>query len=85
MGNPRVVLLDEPSEGLAPVIVRALGEQIAALKREGLTILLSEQNLKFAARLADRAYIIEKGMIRFDGPMAALMADEALRRQYLTV
>lgn len=85
MGNPRVVLLDEPSEGLAPVIVRALGEQIAALKREGLTILLSEQNLKFAARLADRAYIIEKGLIRFDGPMAALMADEELRRKYLTV
>jgi branched-chain amino acid transport system ATP-binding protein len=85
MGNPRVLLLDEPSEGLAPVIVRALGEQIAALKREGLTILLSEQNLRFAARLADRAYIIEKGEIRFDGPMAALMEDEALRRRYLTV
>ena len=85
MGNPRVLLLDEPSEGLAPVIVRALGDQIAALKREGLTILLSEQNLKFAARLADRAYIIEKGQVRFDGSMAALMADEALRRKYLTV
>jgi len=85
MGNPRVLLLDEPSEGLAPVIVRALGDQIAALKREGLTILLSEQNLKFAARLADRAYIIEKGEIRFDGPMAALMGDEELRRKYLTV
>ena len=85
MGNPRVVLLDEPSEGLAPVIVQALGEQIAALRREGLTILLSEQNLKFAARLADRAYIIEKGLIRFGGPMAALMADEELRRKYLTV
>ncbi len=85
MGNPRVLLLDEPSEGLAPVIVRALGEQIAALKREGLTILLSEQNLKVAARLADRAYIIEKGEIRFDGPMAALMSDEGLRRKYLTV
>ena len=85
MGNPRVLLLDEPSEGLAPVIVRALGDQIAALKREGLTILLSEQNLKFAARLADRAYIIEKGQIRFDGPMATLMADEGLRRKYLTV
>jgi branched-chain amino acid transport system ATP-binding protein len=67
------------------VIVRALGDQIAALKREGLTILLSEQNLKFAARLADRAYIIEKGEIRFDGPMRQLMADEALRRKYLTV
>ena len=85
MGNPRVLLLDEPSEGLAPVIVRALGEQVAALKREGLTILLSEQNLKFAARLADRAYIIEKGEIRFDGPMARLIGDEALRRKYLTV
>ena len=85
MGNPRLLLLDEPSEGLAPVIVRALGDQIAALKREGLTILLSEQNLKFAARLADRVYVIEKGEIRFDGPMVALMADEALRRKHLTV
>jgi branched-chain amino acid transport system ATP-binding protein len=85
MGNPRVLLLDEPSEGLAPVIVRALADQIAALKREGLTILLCEQNLKFAARLADRAYIIEKGEIRFDGPMSGLMGDEALRRRYLTV
>ncbi len=85
MGNPRLLLLDEPSEGLAPVIVRALADQIVALKREGLTILLSEQNLKFAARLADRAYIIEKGLIRFAGPMAELLADEALRRAYLTV
>ncbi|HEX7788100.1 MAG TPA: ABC transporter ATP-binding protein [Methylomirabilota bacterium] len=85
MGNPRLLLLDEPSEGLAPVIVRALADQIVALKQEGLTILLSEQNLKFAARLADRAYIIEKGQIRFDGPMATLMADEELRRKYLTV
>jgi branched-chain amino acid transport system ATP-binding protein len=85
MGNPRLLLLDEPSEGLAPVIVRALGDQIAALKREGLTILLSEQNLRFAARLADRVYIIEKGLVRFDGPMTALMADETLRRRYLTV
>ncbi|HET8577579.1 MAG TPA: ABC transporter ATP-binding protein [Methylomirabilota bacterium] len=85
MGNPRLLLLDEPSEGLAPVIVKALGEQIAALKREGLTILLSEQNLKFAARLADRAYIIEKGQIRYDGTMQRLLADEAIRRAYLTV
>ena len=85
MGNPRLLLLDEPSEGLAPVIVRALADQIVALKQEGLTILLSEQNLKFAARLADRAYIIEKGQIRFDGPMATLMADQELRRKYLTV
>jgi len=85
MGNPRLLLLDEPSEGLAPVVVRALGEQIAALKREGLTIVLSEQNLKFASRLADRAYIIERGLIRFGGAMADLLADEALRRAYLSV
>ena len=85
MGNPRLLLLDEPSEGLAPVIVKALAEQITALKREGLTILLSEQNLKFAARLADRAYIIEKGQIRFEGPMRRLVEDEAIRRAYLTV
>ncbi len=85
MGNPRILLLDEPSEGLAPVIVQALGHQIAALKREGLTILLSEQNLKFASRLADRAYIIEKGQIRWEGAMARLLEDEAARRAYLTV
>ena len=85
MGGPRVLLLDEPSEGLAPVIVRALGEQVAALKRAGLTILLSEQNLRFAARLADRAYIIENGLIRWEGPMRAVLEDERLRRAYLTV
>ena len=85
MGNPRLLLLDEPSEGLAPVIVRALGEQIAALKRDGLTILLSEQNLKFAAKLADRAYIIEKGEIRFEGAMRELLENESIRRAYLTV
>jgi branched-chain amino acid transport system ATP-binding protein len=83
--EPRVLLLDEPSEGLAPVIVRRLGDAIAALKREGLTIVLSEQNVKFARRLADRAYIIEKGEIKFEGAMAALDADESLRRAYLGV
>jgi branched-chain amino acid transport system ATP-binding protein len=85
MGDPRVLLLDEPSEGLAPVVVRALVDQIAALKGEGLTILLSEQNVHFAARLADRAYIIERGEIRFEGPMRTLLEDEAMRRAYLTV
>jgi branched-chain amino acid transport system ATP-binding protein len=85
MGNPRLLLLDEPSEGLAPVIVRALVQQVAALKREGLTILLSEQNLAFAARLADRAYVIERGQIRFAGAMQTLLADEGIRRAYLSV
>ena len=85
MGNPRILLLDEPSEGLAPVIVQALGQQITALRHEGLTIVLSEQNLKFAARLADRAYIIEKGEIRWEGAMGRLLEDEGVRRAYLTV
>ncbi len=85
MGGPRLLLLDEPSEGLAPVVVRALGERIATLKREGLTIVLSEPNLQFARRLADRAYIIEKGEIRFGGTIAELDADESVRRAYLAV
>jgi len=85
MTGPRLLLLDEPSEGLAPVVVKALAENIAALKRDGLTILLSEQNLAFARRLADRAYIIEKGEIKFEGTFAALDADAELRRTYLSV
>jgi branched-chain amino acid transport system ATP-binding protein len=85
MTNPRLLLLDEPSEGLAPVVVRALGENIAALKGRGLTILLSEQNVKFARRLADRAYILEKGQIKFEGSFGRLDVDESLRRAYLGV
>jgi len=85
MTGPRVLLLDEPSEGLAPVVVQTLADNIAALKGQGLTIVMAEQNAKFARRLADRAYIIEKGQIRFDGSMAALDADESLRRAYLAV
>jgi branched-chain amino acid transport system ATP-binding protein len=85
MTGPRLLLLDEPSEGLAPVVVKTLADNIAALKREGLTILLSEQNLAFARRLADRAYIIEKGEIKFEGTFAALDADAELRRTYLSV
>jgi branched-chain amino acid transport system ATP-binding protein len=85
MTGPRLLLLDEPSEGLAPVVVKALAENILALKREGLTILLSEQSLGFARRLADRAYIIEKGEIKFEGPFAALDRDTELRRTYLSV
>jgi branched-chain amino acid transport system ATP-binding protein len=83
--DPRLLLLDEPSEGLAPVIVRRLGDAIVALKGEGLTIVLSEQNVKFARRLADRAYIIEKGQIKFAGPIAELDASESIRRGYLGV
>jgi branched-chain amino acid transport system ATP-binding protein len=85
MGNPAAILLDEPSEGLAPVIVEAMARAIGELKREGLAVLLSEQNLHFAAQVADRAYIIEKGRIRYSGTMAELAADESVRAAYLTV
>lgn len=85
MGNPAAVLLDEPSEGLAPVIVEQMGRTVAELKREGLTVLLSEQNLQFAGALADRAYVIESGHLRFEGPMRDLLADESLRKAYLSV
>src|SRR3954469_10329821 len=79
MGNPDAVLLDEPSEGLAPVIVELMAEAVLAMKREGLAVLLSEQNLAFAAAVADTAYLIERGEIRYSGPMAAVAVDEALR------
>jgi len=85
MGNPRLILLDEPSEGLAPVIVEQMGQAITKLKREGLTVVLSEQNLRFATWVSDRALIIEKGRIQFDGTMAALSASESTRQAYLSV
>ena len=83
MGNPLALLLDEPSEGLAPVIVDGLAQAILELKREGLCVLLAEQNLRFARRIADRACILETGQLRHDGAMAALEADPALRERFL--
>ena len=85
MGNPSTVLLDEPSEGLSPLIVEQMAHTIRDLKREGLSVLLSEQNLHFAQLVADRAYIIETGQIRYSGTMAELAADEGVREQYLSV
>ena len=85
VGNPACILLDEPSEGVAPVIVDQMAEAIRGLKKAGVAILLSEQNLHFAAEVADRAYIIEKGQIRFQGTMAQLSANEKVRAQYLAV
>ena len=83
MGNPDLLLLDEPSEGLAPLVVRDLGAQIQRLKDEGMTILLCEQNAKFAAGLSNRAYILEKGHVRFGGTIAELQENEEIRQQYL--
>jgi branched-chain amino acid transport system ATP-binding protein len=85
MGNPEMLLLDEPSEGLAPLVVDHLHEQIARLKAEGLTILLAEQNVEFSLTLADRVYVLEKGSIRFSGPAARLREDEALRHELLAL
>ena len=85
MGNPRCVLLDEPSEGLAPLIVEQMATTIRTLKAEGLSVVLSEQNLHFSAMVADRAVIIEKGRVRFCGTMADLRAGDAARTQYLSV
>jgi len=83
MGNPRLVLLDEPSEGLAPVIVRQMTDAILALKREGVTVLLAEQNLRFAVGVADHAAVIEKGRIVWTGPLDTLRQDAALRAEHL--
>ena len=83
MGQPYLVLLDEPSEGVAPVIVEQMARTILELKAQGIGILLSEQNLPFAEVVADRAYVLEKGQIVHQAPMAELVADEAVRKQYL--
>jgi branched-chain amino acid transport system ATP-binding protein len=85
MGNPSLVLLDEPSEGLAPKIVEQMAAAIIAMKREGLAMVISEQNLHFARLISDRAYIIEKGRVRFSGTIGEIDADEAIRDAYLAV
>jgi branched-chain amino acid transport system ATP-binding protein len=84
-GNPSCILLDEPSEGLAPVIVDQLAATLRALKAAGVAILLSEQNWRLASMIADRAYVIEKGRIRFTGTLAELAADAEARQRYLAV
>jgi branched-chain amino acid transport system ATP-binding protein len=85
MGNPELLLLDEPSEGLAPLVVEHLKEQIGRLKSEGLTILLAEQNIAFSLDLADRVYVLEKGHIRFDGTAREFRDNDAVRQQYLAL
>lgn len=85
MGNPFLVLLDEPSEGVAPVIVEQMAHMILALKAQGVSILLSEQNMHFAELVSDRAYVLEKGQMRYTGSMAELAANEEVRRAYLSV
>src|SRR5512138_19633 len=85
MGNPRVLLLDEPSEGLAPMIVSEVGRTIARLKAEGQSIVLVEQNIKLAFELADEVVILNTGRVAFSGPVAAVRDNEALITQHLGV
>lgn len=85
MGNPEVLLLDEPVEGLAPLIVRMLGNQILELKKTGLPIIFSEQNILFATHVSSRAYVISKGKIHYQGTMEELQTNEEVKQQYLMV
>jgi len=85
MGNPELLLLDEPTEGLAPMLVLALETQIKKLKETGLTVLLAEQNVRSALRLGDRGYIIDNGQIRYQGSIEELKENEEIRKRYLLV
>jgi len=85
MGNPLLLMLDEPSEGVAPVIVEQMAHMITTLKQQGLAILLSEQNLHFAQLVCDRAYVLEQGQIRFNGTMQALAANDEVQQNYLSL
>jgi len=85
MGNPELLLLDEPMEGLAPLIVKMLEDQIKGLRREGLTILLTEQNVRSAIKVSDRCYVIDKGTVHFQGSIDEFEANEEIRRTYLGV
>lgn len=83
MGHPLLLLLDEPSEGVAPLIVEKMAAMVLSLKARGVSVLLSEQNIHFASQVADRAYVLEHGALRFAGTMQALLGDAALRRDCL--
>jgi branched-chain amino acid transport system ATP-binding protein len=85
MGNPELLLLDEPSEGLAPLVVEALLRNIRALKERGVTILLAEQGVDFSLALADRVYVLEKGTIRYTGPAGDLRDNQELRNDLLSL
>ncbi len=85
MGNPRLLLLDEPSEGLAPKVVENVRDQVKLLKESGLTIILAEQNLNFILYLSDKVHILEKGEVKWSGAGATLKADKSIIEQYLTV
>lgn len=85
MGNPECLLLDEPVEGLAPLIVRMLGQMIHQIRDHGVTLLVSEQNVKFSLKVAQKVYIIDKGVIRYEGTVEDLKGNEEIKKKYLAV
>jgi branched-chain amino acid transport system ATP-binding protein len=85
MTNPEVLLLDEPSEGLAPLVVALLAEMILQIRKEGVTVLLAEQNLHFCAKVSDRGYVIDKGSVKYEGTLKDLLANEEVKEKYLAV
>ncbi|MGZ8448859.1 MAG: ABC transporter ATP-binding protein [Candidatus Deferrimicrobiaceae bacterium] len=85
MTNPDLLLLDEPSEGLAPLIVAHLADMIIRIRKEGVTVLLAEQNLHFCAKVADRGYVIDKGSVKYEGKMSDLLGNEEIKEKYLAV
>jgi branched-chain amino acid transport system ATP-binding protein len=85
MGNPKLILVDEPTEGLAPLIVKGVLEMLSAVRKAGVTVLMVEQNFKAAIKVADRFYIMAKGQMVFEGDTAALLAAEDVRKSYLEV
>ena len=85
MKNPDLMLLDEPIEGLAPLVVRDLVEVIREIQRSAVTILLADQNLKFCRKVAGRGYIIEKGLIQYQGEMESIWQNEEIVKKYLAV
>ncbi len=85
MTNPQLILLDEPGEGLAPLVVKAMGEQLAEIKKTGITMLICEHNVGLSMALSDRCYVMDKGMIRFQGTIDDLKKNEEVRKKYLMV
>ena len=85
MTNPDLLLLDEPSEGLAPLIVALLADMIIRIRAEGVTVLLAEQNLHFCAKVADRGYVIDKGSVKYEGKISDLLGNEEIKEKYLAV
>jgi len=85
MGSPQVLLLDEPFEGLAPLVIDMLAEQLGRLKAEGLTMVVTEQNVRFVSELGDRVYVLERGTVRYYGTMSKFLCDDDVRRAYLAV